>query len=278
MLQQSAQLPGAAAPSQSAASQGSGQNLLRIVAGATDVFPSRVSQRTWQGGLAERWIDISAIQELAAFEETAEHWRIGAMVTWSDLIVKALPEMFSGLKQAAREVGGQQIQNRATLVGNLCNASPAADGVPPLLCLDASVELSSVKGQRLLTLAEFIQGNRKTARRADELVTAIIIPKQSASKELWPPAQKAAQADGDTFTSNFYKLGSRRYLVISIVMAAALIRTDAGGVITDCRFAVGACTPVATRLYELEKTLQGQSISELLLRCSGERIVPFSHG
>jgi len=265
MLQQSAQsLETATALSPSGASQSGDQNLLRIVAGATDVFPSRVNQRTWRGDLAERWIDISAIPELAAIEETAEHWRIGAMVTWSDLIAKALPEMFTGLKQAAREVGGQQIQNRATLVGNLCNASPAADGVPPLLCLDASVELSHAEGQRLLTLGEFIQGNRKTARRPDELVTAIIVPKQSAAKQLWPPTQKAGHDDGATFTSGFYKLGSRRYLVISIVMAAALIQTDSESVITDCRFAVGACTPVAKRLYELEKSLCGQSIPELL--------------
>ena len=271
LLQQSVQ-PLSTTPSQqgavstkaTATVQPGDQDLLRIIAGATDVYPSKVSQRTWQGGLAERWLDISAMDELASIEETEEHWRIGAMVTWSDLIAASLPEMFTGLKQAAREVGGQQIQNRATLVGNLCNASPAADGVPPLMCLDASVELSRAGGQRTLALADFLQGNRKTARRADELVTAIIVPRQSDSRHQWPSVQKAASNDGSTFTSSFYKLGSRRYLVISIVMASALIQTDAEGVITACHFAVGACAPVATRLHELEKALTGQSIKTLL--------------
>jgi len=245
-------------------SDGRGRNLIRIVAGATDVYPAKVSQRTWQGEAAERWLDISAINELASIEETPEHWRIGAMVTWSDLITASLPEMFTGLKQAAREVGGQQIQNRATLVGNLCNASPAADGVPPLLCLEASVELCSSEGKRVLALGDFLQGNRKTARRVDELVTAILVPGQSASQGQWPPTQTATTGEGGTFTSSFYKLGARRYLVISIVMASSLIQTDAQGVITDCHFAVGACAPVAKRLPELEKALTGQSIQELV--------------
>ena len=248
----------------SAASPSGSHHVLKIVAGSTDVYPSKVSQRTWQGGMTEGWLDISAIDELAAMEETSEHWRIGAMVTWSDFIAASLPEMFTGLKQAAREVGGQQIQNRATLVGNLCNASPAADGVPPLLCLDASVELASTEGQRLLALSDFLKGNRKTARRADELVTAIIVPKHSASQSPWPSTQTPVTNQGGTFTSSFYKLGSRRYLVISIVMASALIQTDTKGVITACHFAVGSCAPVASRLHELEKAMTGKSIVELL--------------
>ena len=77
----------------------------------------------------------------ASAARTAE-WRIGALTTWSDLLRQPLPALFDGLKLAAREVGGMQIQNAGTLGGNICNASPAADGVPCLLALEAEVELA----------------------------------------------------------------------------------------------------------------------------------------
>lgn len=134
-----------------------------------------------------------------------------------------------------------QIQNRATLAGNLCNASPAADGVPPLLTLDASVELASAEGVRTLPLSEFILGNRKTARRPDELMTAILVPK---------PAYPARSA--------FLKLGARKYLVISITMVAGLLEVKDGRV-AAARIAVGACSAVAQRLPALEAALVGQT-------------------
>ena len=143
---------------------------------------------------------------------------------------------------AGREVGGAQIQNRGTLVGNICNASPAADGVPALLALDAAVELWNAAGSRILPLGEFLLGNRRTARRADEIVTAILIPKRS-------PAAR----------STFRKLGARRYLVISIAMVAVLIDSDAVGRITHARVAVGACSEVAQRLPELEAEIVGHA-------------------
>ena len=84
-----------------------------------------------------------------------------------------LPQSFDGLKLAAREIGGIQIQNAGTIVGNLCNASPAADGLPNLLALDAEVELASLAGERRIPVSDFVTGNRKTSRRRDELVTAL---------------------------------------------------------------------------------------------------------
>ncbi len=112
-------------------------------------------------------------------------------------------------KQAALRIGGVQIQNRATVVGNICNASPAADGVPGLLCLDAQVELSSRSAKRNLPLGEFIKGNRNTVIHADELVSALLIPKLP-----------------ETALSGFEKLGTRSYLVISIVMVAAVLNRN----------------------------------------------------
>ena len=168
--------------------------------------------------------------------------RIGACTTWSRLIAADLPPAFDALKAAGREIGSPQIQNVATLAGNLCNASPAADGVPPLLVLDAEVELCSREGMRRVPLSDFIQGNRRTLRRPDELLTGILVP-------ALPGHDRAASA--------FRKLGARRYLVISIAMVAALILVDDEGRVTCARVAVGSCSAVARRLGALEAVLQG---------------------
>ncbi|SLN38685.1 FAD binding domain-containing protein [Oceanibacterium hippocampi] len=208
-----------------------------ILAGGTDFFPARVACP-----VDENILDISALAGLDALDEDGAQWRIGAGVTWSRLLGSALPPAFDGLKRAAREVGGIQIQNVATIAGNLCNASPAADGVPPLLALDARVVLASATGEREVALADFITGNRATLRRADELLTAILVPKQGLER-----------ASGD-----FLKLGARKYLVISIVMAAAVLPLDPTGRIAGARVAVGACSAVARRLPALEAALEGQ--------------------
>lgn len=242
------------------------QRSLRVVAGATDVYPARVAGRTWGGAAAESWLDISAVASLASITRTQSGWRIGALVTWSELVAADLPVCFSGLKAAAREVGGLQIQNRATLVGNLCNASPAADGVPPLLCLNATVELASESGTRELPLAEFILGNRQTARQPSELVTAIIVPVFNVSSNShtgMTDTDELVAHSQHNLDSRFFKLGARKYLVISIVMAAGIVQWDDNKNLTDCRFSVGSCSPVAVRLPALENDLLGLNLDDL---------------
>ena len=101
-----------------------------VLAGGTDFYPARVGRT-----IDEDILDISAIDVLRGISTTATGWRLGATTSWRELIEADLPPLFDGLKQAAREVGGRQIQNAGTLAGNLCNASPAADGVPGLLAL-----------------------------------------------------------------------------------------------------------------------------------------------
>src|SRR5260370_31103109 len=100
----------------------------------------------------------------------------GGATTWSEIAAASLPRCLDPLRAAAREIGAVQIQNRGTIAGNLCNASPAADGVPPLLILDASVELASNRGARRLPLSQFITGNRRTSLAPDEILTAIVMP------------------------------------------------------------------------------------------------------
>ncbi len=208
-----------------------------VLAGGTDFYPARVGR-----AIDEDILDIGAIAELRGISTTAGGWRLGATTTWSELIEADLPPLFDGLKQAAREVGGRQIQNAGTLVGNLCNASPAADGVPGLLTLDAEVEIASRAGTRRLPLSRFITGVRRTALIPGELVVAIHIPKSARETR-----------------SAFLKLGARRYLVISIAMAAATSEI-VDGRIAAARLAVGACSAVAQRLPALEAALLGAPV------------------
>lgn len=212
---------------------------LTVLAGGTDFYPARVGQP-----VAENIVDVTRIVGLRGVAETADSWRIGATTTWTDLIRAPLPDYFRTLKLAAREVGGMQIQNAGTIAGNICNASPAADGVPALMALGAHVELRSAQVTRQIPLTDFIFGNRKTLRQPNELVTAIIVPK-------W----------GENARSTFLKLGSRKYLLISIVMVAACIETNAAGVITKAAICVGACSPVAPRLSALEAKLIGLQLT-----------------
>ncbi len=207
----------------------------QILSGGTDFFPA-LGDRP----ISSPVIDISGVAELRGVSMGTDEIRIGGLTTWTEILRAPLPSCFDALKAAAREVGSVQIQNRGTVAGNLCNASPAADGVPPLLVLDAEVELASQAGSRRLSLAQFLVGNRKTVRRADEVLSAVIVPRGL-----------------DDARSAFLKLGSRRYLVISIVMVAAVVRADAEGRIAQARVAVGSCSAVAQRLVELEEGLVG---------------------
>jgi len=225
-----------------------------ILAGGTDYYAARVGRP-----LDDAILDITALHGLRDIASEIDCWRIGAAATWTDLLETTLPPAFDGLKLAAREIGGVQIQNCGTLAGNLCNASPAADGVPALLALDARVELSSTLGVRTLPLSQFILGPRKTARRPDELLTAILIPK---------PRHEAR--------SHFLKLGARKYLVISITMASVVIEHEAS-VVREARVAVGACSPVALRLPALEAALRGQPMDERLAGiASAEHLAPLA--
>lgn len=195
----------------------------QVIAGGTDLFPACAHAAAWGAPRTADWLDITAIPELRGITCERDSWRIGAATSWATLRDAELPPGFGALRESARQVGGRQIQARGTIGGNLCNASPAADGVPPLLVLDATVELASARGRRRLKLAEFILGNRRTARAADELLVALHVPALRAEAR-----------------SVFLKLGARSHLVISIVMVAA----DAAG-----RVAIGSCSEVA-RLWE----------------------------
>jgi CO/xanthine dehydrogenase FAD-binding subunit len=213
-----------------------------MLAGGTDVYPAHVGRP-----IVEDVLDVTGLPELRDITVTDGVVRIPALATWTDVLRADLPPVFDGLKAAARSIGGVQIQNRGTLAGNLCNASPAADGLPNLMALDARVELTSSAGRREMAVGEFVVGNRRTVRGPDELVTAILIP-----------------APSTTARSTFRKLGSRAYLVISIASAAAVIDVDGDGRVASARIVVGACSEVPMRIGAAEARLVGQVASPSL--------------
>ena len=208
----------------------------QILAGGTDFYPA-LGDRLPPGQV----VDITALGEIRGISKDQEWIRIGGLTTWTEVIRAPLPRCFDALKNAAREVGSVQIQNRGTVAGNLCNASPAADGVPPLLALDAEVELASTTGNRRMLLAQSLAGKRKTMRRSDEILAAVLIPRRM-----------------EDASSVFLKLGARRYLVISISMVAAVVQADDAGRVAEAHIAVGSCSATAQRLSALEKDLVGQ--------------------
>lgn len=206
-----------------------------VLAGGTDLYPAHVGRP-----MALPLLDITRIAELRGIRRDDAGWTIGATTTWSDVARADLPPLFDALKAAAREIGGVQIQNTGTVAGNLCNASPAADGTPALMAMDARVVLQSARGERTLRLEQFVLGNRRTARAADELVVAVRVPARRGRAR-----------------SAFAKLGGRRYLTIAVTTVAVVVDADPNGAILDAGAAVGSCSAAARRLTSLERRLVG---------------------
>jgi CO/xanthine dehydrogenase FAD-binding subunit len=226
-----------------------------VLAGGTDHYPVRVGRST----SSEPVVDITGIPGLRGIARDGDVWRFGALTRWADVVRCDLPRGFDALRDAARDVGAVQVQNAGTIAGNLVTASPAGDGIPSFLALDASVEVVGPAGARVLPLGEFITGYRATVLGPDELVTAILVP-----------------ASVGAAGSAFLKLGLRRYLVISVVMVAAQIEAR-DGAIAAARVAVGACSPVAQRLPGLEAALVGRSVGEdLATLVTAEHLAPLT--
>lgn len=205
-----------------------------VLAGGTDVYPALVGK-----DLPGHLLDISGIRALQGLRvverDDGVFLRIGACTSWTAIAEATLGPGFAALQQVATQIGAVQVQNAGTIAGNLCTASPAGDGIPVLLALDARIELQSTRNARVVPMASFITGYRTTARAADELVVAVEIPIRESDH-----------------VSAFVKFGTRSHLVISLAMVAASVVRDASDRIVDARVAVGACSAVAQRLESVE--------------------------
>lgn len=211
----------------------------RMLAGGTDLYPATGAQ-----ALEGDVLDLTGLEELRDITLPRDGLRIGACVRWAEIAEAKLPPALAALQEAAREVGGRQIQNAGTIGGNICNASPAADGMPPLLALGAEVELATARGMRRIALADFVTGPRQIAREPEEILTAVVIPRERLMGR-----------------SRFLKLGARKYLVISIASVAVRL-VEREGRVAEVAVAVGSCSAVARRLSEIEAALRDAPLAK----------------
>jgi len=206
-----------------------------VLAGGTDIMVFV------EGGSLqpEQVLNLWNCDELRGIEETDQGLRIGALNTWTDIRYdERLP---IALRECARTVGAEQIQNRGTVGGNIVNASPAGDSLPLWLALDAVFELSSVRGSRMVDAADFWTGYRTTALAADELLLAVYIQVDAADR------------------ITYRKVGTRMAQAISKVVLGGRLSVDHGRV-THARLALGSVGPVPLRLHSVEAALIGQPI------------------
>ena len=212
-----------------------------FVAGGTNLVPDVLFGRK----KIARAVDISRLDELRFIEEADGKIRIGALATVTDLLDSGLiRDAASPLYESALEFAGPLVRNRASVAGNLMDASPAADLAPPLLAQDAVVELASAEGERVLPLSEFFLDYRKTAARPEELMTALVIDPLGT-------ADRCA----------YYKLQLRRAMAIAVVGVAVVLRME-DSVCAEAAIGMGAVAAVPYRVSAAEAHLRGQEIGE----------------
>ena len=217
----------------------------RPLAGGTDLLIFM------QGGRIqpEYLVDLGRIDGLRGitYDDTGGA-RIGALTSLRDIERSPIIcERYPGLAASTLELAGIQIRNMGTIGGNTCNASPAADTIPPLMALDATAVITGPSGERRTPYADFFHGPGRTDIQPGELLTAIELP---------PPPPRTG--------SHYIKLAVRRAMDIAIVGLAATVTLDNGSV-KDCRITMGAVGPTVMRAHEAEEIIRGKTPDDAVL-------------
>jgi CO/xanthine dehydrogenase FAD-binding subunit len=204
----------------------------------------------------ENIIDIQSIEVIKGIKLEGEKIRIGALVTLTDIIESPLiTEKAFVLKEAVSQIGSVQTRNQGTLVGNICNASPAADSAPALMVLGAKVRIVSSREKRLVPVEALFAGPKKNTLLNDELVTEIIIPIS--------PLRSGA---------GFEKLGRRKGITLAIVNAAAYLKMN--DECEDARLALGGVATTPIRLMDIEASLKGRKLTSEIIKNSSRACIP----
>lgn len=235
-------------------------NKVTIIAGGTNLVPEMRD-----GAKAPQvLVDIGDLEELAGIKQEKDSITIGAATTISELVESpVICEMYPILSKAAGELGNQLTRNRATIGGNLANASPCADTAPPLLALDATIHITDAKGKtRQVPLEKFFMGYRLTQLGKGDVMSRIVLPLPAAGTR-----------GGHT------KLGVRKAASICIAsVALTLLKEDDH--IAKARIAFGSVAPQPIRAFALEKFLEGKVINDTTLveceRLLEDEIAPIS--
>jgi carbon-monoxide dehydrogenase medium subunit len=222
-----------------------------IVAGCSNVLPY-IKDKIIPPKLL---LDISGIEELNYIKKNESNLYIGATTTISDLInSKIIREECNVLYQVAEQFADPTVRNRATIGGNLADASPAADTAPPLLVLDALVEVESREGRREILLKDFFIGPRKTVLHDDEMIISIKFKNDLINKQ-----------------GCFIKLGLRQAMAISVVTIAMILKIEKNKV-KDIRIAMGSIAPIPLRLFKTEEFLKNKEVNDDLIEGAKNKI------
>ncbi|MBA7498119.1 Carbon monoxide dehydrogenase medium chain [subsurface metagenome] len=217
----------------------------QILNGGTDLIVEMRDKITQP----EYLVDIKAIPQLNRITYNKQDGlNIGATVTLNEISnSKVVQTHYPILVKACKTVGSYQVRNRATLAGNICNASPAADTAPPLLVLEAKVNIIGPTGEKIVPINQFFTGVKKNILKKGEIVASITIP----------PIK-------DEWTGVYLKQGRKKEVDLATVGVAVLCMRD------EVRIALGAVAPVPVRAFKTEELLKGKTIDESLLEKAGK--------
>lgn len=213
-------------------------NEAKLIAGGTDIVIALKNEKISPSVL----IDISKLERIKKIEDDGEYIKIGAGVTFTQVVESDLfQDNLRGLKKACQMVGAPQIRNKGTIGGNIANGAAAADSAPPLICLESIIVLESLEGRREILLEDYYKNPIKT----DEILTHIKFKKPEREKTL-----------------TFAKLGLRKALAISRLTNSMMIEVDDENKIIFARVASGALARTPVREYQVEDYLLGKKIDE----------------
>ena len=234
----------------------------RVVAGCTDFIPSIRTGR-WCFDQALNLIDISKMPVLNQIEKTDDVLKIGAGVSLTRILESPEVKVHCPvLAQAVEQMASLQVRNTATMGGNLCMASPAADTVPPLLVSDAWVMIQDAQGEHRVLLADFFTGPGRSVLTPGQVLTHICIPVKKSNEAAW-----------------FQKIGTRTAVIISVVSAAVRVSVTSG-ICDTVRIALGSVAPTPVRVTTAEAFLEGKPLDDQVIkecaRLAAQAISPIS--
>ncbi len=225
----------------------------KVIAGGTDLIVQLRSGALPKTDL----LDISHIDELRYIRYEDGILRIGALATFINIYKSDLVRRYAPiLSEAAFTVGSFQIMNKGTIGGNVVNASPAADSLPPLYVLDAEVVIAGPRGERVVGIKDFYKGYKKLDLREDELVIEV---------RFRPP--------GDGYTGHFFKHGLRRGDAIAVVNGAVLVNIGDDSTVRDARISLGAVAPTVVRSPSAERLLTGSRLTKDVMWRAAEAVL-----
>ena len=230
-----------------------------LLAGGTDFVVAMRNDEGPEGSI----IDLSKVAELKGIEEVGDSIRIGSMTSFTEIADSSLlRDTANILCDAAKTIGSPQIRNRATIGGNICNASAAADSLTSLLCLDADVKIQSLAPDGtvyawILPLEDFLIDSKKTTLKSNEILTDILFKR--------PLAELCA---------SFQKIGRRNALAIARINGSCIFRLNENWV-ENIRFALGAATSKPERIKEVEAFLMGRELTPEVLDDAGKKAADY---